>query len=266
MNTFTCTLLALSIALPAGAQTRPAPQPARPPARPAAPPRKPAEERGFFTVNAGVEAGTPSMTDSFTYELYAETATTNVSYGSKAAALIDVGGGVRVFKKLFVGVAVSHASGDNAADVTASLPHPLYLNRPREVNGTANVTRSNTAVHVQVLVPLQTSRKWRVMLFGGPSFFDLAQDVVSGVEVDEVYPYDTATFRGVTTENRTGTAVGFHAGVDIARMMGKKRNFGIGGLVRYAKATVQLDSASGGRTIDADVGGLQAGGGIRIRF
>jgi hypothetical protein len=43
------------------------------------------------------------------------------------------------------------------------------------------------------------------------------------------------------------------------------RRFGVGGLVRFSKASVDLD-APDNRTISVDAGGVYAGGGIRILF
>ena len=40
--------------------------------------------------------------------------------------------------------------------------------------------------------------------------------------------------------------------------------FGIGGLVRYTRATVDLESKD--RTISVEAGGVQAGGGVRLVF
>ena len=44
-----------------------------------------------------------------------------------------------------------------------------------------------------------------------------------------------------------------------------KPRFGVGGLVRFSRATVDLD-APGNRTISVDAGGVYAGGGIRLLF
>ena len=43
------------------------------------------------------------------------------------------------------------------------------------------------------------------------------------------------------------------------------RTFGVGGILRFSKATVDLD-APNNRTISVDAGGFYAGGGVRILF
>ena len=66
---------------------------------------------------------------------------------------------------------------------------------------------------------------------GGPSFFKLKQDFVSGVTIDEAYPFDTATFANAATKQLSETAVGFNAGVDISHALSS--SLGIGALIRY---------------------------------
>ena len=62
-----------------------------------------------------------------------------------------------------------------------------------------------------------------VKVMGGPTFFNLKQDFVSGVTVNETYPFDTATFAGATTKQLSKAAVGFNAGVDISRPLSSQR-------------------------------------------
>ena len=43
------------------------------------------------------------------------------------------------------------------------------------------------------------------------------------------------------------------------------RQFGVGGILRFSRATVDLD-APDNRTVSVDAGGFYAGGGLRIVF
>ena len=98
---------------------------------------------------------------------------------------------------------------------------------------------------------------------GGPTFFNLKQDFVSGVTVNETYPFDTATFASATTKRLSKTAVGFNAGVDISRALTSQ--LAIGGLIRYSRADVKFDDPDiGQQTVKA--GGVEVTGGVRFRF
>ena len=104
---------------------------------------------------------------------------------------------------------------------------------------------------------------FHLLLSGGPSFFNVSQDLVTRVEYTHAFPFDTATFRSATTDGDSGSAVGFNAGADVTWMF--SRLAGVGGGFRYAKAEVDL-TASEGNGVAVDVGGFQALGGLRIAF
>ncbi|HEU4892892.1 MAG TPA: hypothetical protein VFT47_15160, partial [Vicinamibacterales bacterium] len=101
-----------------------------------------------------------------------------------------------------------------------------------------------------------------VTLAGGPSVLDIQQSIVTDVNYTEEFPYDTATYVGVDSQRASGTATGFNAGADVRWMF--TRTIGVGGLVRYARASVDL--TRNGRTVKVDAGGAQVGGGIRLAF
>ena len=96
----------------------------------------------------------------------------------------------------------------------------------------------------------------RLVVSGGPSFFTVQQDIVTEVTITETYPFDTAAFASATTSREKGSAVAFNAGADVMWMLTPR--FGVGGLVRYSRATVDLD-APGNRTIAVDAGGRVCG-------
>jgi hypothetical protein len=236
---------------PAQAQKRPA----------AAPPS--GEPRVRAMINAGYQPSTTSFDDSFTFTLYQETGSTSVSYPVDAGGIFEGGAAIRLWKGLAVGGVISHFSGEGTATVNASLPHPFFLQRPRQVSGEAGgMSREENAVHIQAQYLLPPFGRLSVVLAGGPSIIDVKQTAVIHVNYSEEFPYDAASFTGVDTKRATGTATGFNAGVDFQWMF--TRNVGVGGLVRITKATVDLDIDN--RTIPVDAGGTQIAAGIRLAF
>ena len=83
------------------------------------------------------------------------------------------------------------------------------------------------------------------------------------VTITETFPYDTATFASAQKSREKGSATAFNVGADVMWML--NRTLGVGGLVRFSRASVDLD-APGNRTISVDAGGVYAGGGIRLLF
>lgn len=219
---------------------------------------------GFIAINGGYQATTTEFADSVTFTRDQETGSTRASYPIDAGALFDVGGGVRLWRRFGVGLAVSRFTRDGTAGTTSSVPHPLFLQQHRDVSGDADgIDREETAVHVQALFMLPLTGRLQIALMGGPSFWQVNQSMVSDVNYSETYPYDTATFTGVDTTRVTARKSGFNAGADVRWMF--TRAVGAGAFVRFTRATVDLEPAAG-RTVTVDAGGAQVGAGLRIGF
>jgi hypothetical protein len=218
--------------------------------------------RVFIGINGGVQPSIADATGRLEFEENAETANATIDYPTSGGPAFEGSIGVRLWKQIGVGVAVSRFTADGDADVTASIPHPFFFNRPREISGTQSVSRAETGVHIQVMFIVPTSNRLQVILFGGPSRIEAEQDVVTGVRYDEEFPFDTATFRSADTRSFKASEIGFHAGADVAFMF--TRNLGVGALVRFSRASVDLGPDDS--RVSTDVGGVQAGGGLRISF
>jgi len=130
------------------------------------------------------------------------------------------------------------------------------------VTGEFEGDRSETAVHIQAKWLVPVSPRLLVTIFGGPSFFKVEQDIVNDFEFTESYPYDTATFTRAIGASQSESAVGVNVGGDVAYFFSP--NVGVGGTAQYSGATVQMAVPSG--TADVKAGGLQVGGGLRLRF
>jgi len=221
------------------------------------------DDRIVIGVNAGVQTGAAQITDHFEFESNVETATVDVDYPTGAAVLIDGSMTLRLWHHVGVGVAASKTTQNGSANVDARIPHPLFFQQPRTVAGSqSGVGDTQTGIHFQLSYAIPATRHLTITLSGGPSYLHVSQDVVTDIKYSESYPYDVATFTSAPTEQVSAGALGFNVGGDVAWMF--TRAFGIGGLVRYTRATVDLESSD--RTISMDAGGVQAGGGIRLVF
>jgi Outer membrane protein beta-barrel domain len=221
-------------------------------------------ERVLISVNGAFQSTTHDASDRFEFEKNLETGTTDVDYSVHGGFVFDGGVSYRVWKNLAGGVSVSYFTRDESASTTSSIPHPFFFQQPRIVTGDATgVKRTETAVHVQAVYLVNPGGKLRMAFSGGPTFFNLEQDLVTEATVTEAYPFDTVTFATAQKRRESGSTVTFNVGADLMWML--SRQFGIGGLVRFSPASVDLD-APGNRTISVDGGGVYAGGGIRILF
>lgn len=220
--------------------------------------------RGFVTLNAAAQVAGAERTDQFAFEANAETGSIEARYPSPSALLFDGGIGWRLSKRIGLAAAFSYASAQGDVEVTASVPHPLYDDQDRVVEGTAGgQMRTETAAHLQLFYEVPAAGRWRVRVMAGPSFVRLEQDLVHDVTVNETFPYDTATFRTAVTGGGKGSGLGFNAGADVAWMFA--RRVGAGLLLRYTRAPVDLE-AGGGRSVSLEGGGVQAGAGLRLLF
>jgi hypothetical protein len=217
-------------------------------------------DRAYVNASGWYQAAPTTFTEVVTPIDFVERASIDTSYRIRSAAGFDVGGGVRVWRSLGVGLDVSRFTRAGGGSVTAQIPHPFFFNRPRPVTGDAtDLEREETGVHGQVLWMIPLTARWQVGLSGGPSWFTVRQDLVQTVTITESYPYDTATFAGFTSARRTGSRIGFNAGGDIAYMF--KPRVGVGLAAGFSRARVPLDD-----TVTINAGGAHVGGGIRLRF
>ena len=220
--------------------------------------------RGFVVVNGGYQLTVNDFTDGATKRENAEDGRFDSTYVVKGGPSVDVAGGAVLWRGLGVGVGFSRFSVSTPSTVTASIPHPFFFNRARAVSGDAtDLKREEVAVHVQMLAVVPVGARLQAMVFGGPSFFQVKQGMVTDVTYTDSYPYDVATFRAATTTAGSASKMGFNAGGDLAFFF--TRQLGLGATVQFAGTTVEM-AAAGGAQRDIKVGGVKAGGGLRLRF
>jgi hypothetical protein len=219
--------------------------------------------RFTISVNGGYQPSSTSFDDRFTFDLNRETASVDADYSVEAGPLFDAGVGFRIWKGLGAGIAISRFTVDSTGQAEATLPHPLFFQRNRQISGEmTGITREETGIHIQAQYYLPPFGRFYVTLAGGPSVLDIQQSIVTDVNYTEEFPYDTATYVGVDSQRVSGTATGFNAGADVRWMF--TRNIGVGGVVRYTRASVDLTRNN--RTVTVDAGGVQVGGGVRLAF
>jgi len=218
-------------------------------------------EHVAVTVTGGFVKPAASFTQNVTFEQYSEEGTLSATYNAPSRPSVDGGFTVRVWHALAVGVAAGYFRDSGVAQVTASVPHPILANQPRQISGPAHATHTETAVYVQAAYWLKVSPRVTVIFEGGPSFFHVSQDFVSDVTYTQSFPYTTATFQGATTVRKKQSATGYNVGGEGGWRVW--RQLSVVGAVRYSHATANFTDAL---AQPMKLGGLHVGAGIRLMF
>jgi hypothetical protein len=234
---------------------------------PAAAQGTPWEDRVFANLSFGVDTGTTEIAQNRSVPIYGETGTarTDVSFGS--FPIFDIAVGARLFSN--VGVAIAYHTGGTTGDGTISgtVPHPVFFDRPRDFAEPFNdADRDEHATHLQIgwMAPLGDS--FDVFIYGGPSFYRVTQDMVTGLTLTEQGPPYTSVTVVPQVERLKENAVGYNFGVDGTYFLYTTDSvrLGVGGFLRFTGATATFDV--GGDTFDTDAGGVQFAVGARLRF
>jgi outer membrane protein with beta-barrel domain len=240
---------------------KPTPAPARTAAKSSPAGSNRWRDRGYISGNFGWQASSTTFSDTRTLSLATgdtESRHMTTSYEVKAGPMFDIGAGIRLVKNLGVAVSVTRFSLSNDIGIDATVPHPFFFNTQRPVTGTTPGTREELAIHLDAVYVIP-GKKLQVAIFGGPTFFNAKQTVVSDFTYNDVYPFDAPpTFTAGISAEESKSVTGFNAGVDIGYFFNPV--FGVGGVVRFSRGT--LASSIG----DLDVGGPQFSAGVRIRL
>jgi Outer membrane protein beta-barrel domain len=214
-------------------------------------------DHGFLNVSGGYQASKQTVTSSASFSLYDETATVSTSRQIKGGGFFDVTGGFHVAGPFAIGLSFSARSAKSDATVQGSIPDPIFYDANRSVTSTAsNLAHNEKWVGVLAAFVVPATDKIDVMLFVGPAVAFVKHDVPGSAAVVEAAGGPQIT---LATTSVKKSVWGFMGGVDLRYMFAS--HVGVGAFVRYDRARVNLSSSA--RLI---VGGLQGGGGIRLKF
>jgi hypothetical protein len=211
----------------------------------------------FVNVSAGGQIRSQNLDNNFAFPLFDETATVDVTRKVGNGPLFDITGGVHLTGHIGVAVSYSHYSHNSDGALTASIPDPIFFDSPRTVTGSvAGMAYSENVFAPLFVYAIPLTDKIDMMILAGPAVGRISEDVVSDVsETEAAGGPQVAVTRGSTSKSY----VGGQAGVDLRYMLTKQ--VGVGGFVRYNGARGHVSG-----NLKAEVGGVQLGGGLRLRF
>lgn len=226
-----------------------------------------AQERLRISVNAGQQTSTTTVSQQQPFDRYFEQGSFTFERTVPKSVIYDLGATVRLWRGLHAGAAVSVFDKTGAGALTARVPHPLQFNKPRSTTGdVAGALRREIGQHILFGWTIPASNGIDFTLFAGPSIFRAEQLFVKSLTLSldkEIFPFDELAFPGAATETLRKNVTGYNAGADMTWRFAE--HFGAGLLVRYSNGKTAF-TPTGAQPVDVTVGGLHAGGGLRVVF
>ena len=216
-------------------------------------------------VNGAFQSSTSEFRAKLPFSVYGEPGLLQTDHRTGGGGIIDVGGYVAVWRQLAVGATFTQLGTSDSATMTGSVPHPLITNQPRSVGPESLAFKhreQTTHIHIAWVFPIGSDERLDITISGGPSFFSVTRGVLGDITVTETGPPFSEVMVNVGTRENTSNAWGGHVGADVTYMVTSV--FGLGGFFRFATGSVDIPIASD--PVPVDVGGVQAGGGVRVRF
>ena len=213
------------------------------------------EGKIFINVNGGAQTQSRSVDNSFSIPIYGQTATVNTSASIPSGGLFDLSGGYKVTPSIGVAVGFSTSSVTGSVAGLASVPSPIFFNRPASVPiPESPADRKDRSVYVLLVGFVPVTDKVDVALSIGPAFTHVEQSLITGVSI----PAGTQNVNP-TIQTQSATAKGINVGVDLSYMF--VPHVGAGAFMRYISGSGDLDSAP-----NLKAGGFEVGIGGRFRF
>ncbi|MEW5980981.1 MAG: hypothetical protein AB1806_01265 [Acidobacteriota bacterium] len=223
-------------------------------------------DRVFVSINGAYQnRADTSVSVNDVATVYDEQATSAASQSvTSKGGFFDISGGARVWGNVGVGLGFTRLSTTGSADASATVPHPLFYNSARSAStALPGLEHKERQVHIFAMFVVPLTDLLEVSVFGGPTFFKLEQGTIRTYTWSEVgAPYTAINLTAAATQVSV-SKTGINIGADVTYRL--TRNFGVGGFVRYAGASVPI-TAAGSTTFDVNIGGVQIGAGGRIRF
>jgi hypothetical protein len=210
----------------------------------------------FVDVNFGGQPQSRAFSTEAFPVVYNEVAIIRSNQEVGGSGFFDIQGGYRVWRDLAVGLGFTTTfTTKGSAQVTGAIPHPLFYDTYVESTQTVDsLEHRERSVNVLFMWTTPITDKIDGAVIAGPSYIKVTQDVVTGATV----PAGTQTFTPMS-EEQSDSVWGFNFGGDVTYLI--TPNIGVGGMLRYIKATANLPSVP-----NLDVAGFQVGGGLRVRF
>ena len=233
-------------------------------------------ERVWIDANAGLAmAAQDTFAMSAPIDRFEEPGELAAHYSLPRAPSFDIGAGVMITRRIGVGASYDGTMHEHAAELRARVPHPLFADAAASDMAETDpvMQRIERSLSVHAMIVVAQTRRLRLRVFGGPIRYRVEQDAVDAITYNHIYfvrqPTNIVQLTGFDYARVDGSGWGGHVGADASLFL--TRIFGVGVFTKYDRGRVALDNplAAGlghpGR-VTITAGGLQVGGGVRLKF
>ena len=220
-------------------------------------------ERKKLSLRLGYNAGFSSQSESVSWseKIYYEDALFGIDYGTKKGNSFNAGLGYKFAHSVGIEFGIDVASRNLNANYDASIPHPLLFDSPREAQNAASYKITENAAYLNLVLTVSFSR-FGLDLFAGPAYIFSSAELIGGVQYSQTYPYMSIT---ISAQNQkiSKNVFGFDVGASLIFYFNE--SIGIFFTSQYfsGNADFKPSEAPG---LKLSLGGLKAGGGIKIVF
>jgi opacity protein-like surface antigen len=220
--------------------------------------------QGDSRFEVGIAAAGSFSESSFggaqTVKDYVENGTFTSSYSVGKAPGVAFDLQYNFTKKFGVRAGVQTFTRKTSGVFDAQVPHPFFFGTLRHVTGSQGDMDFKETALALTGVYRGGSGKWILNAEAGPAFFNVDATLADHLTLNEVYPYDTLSFNGVTTVKKSVSPFGFAVGLEFGRELTDAISIVAQG--RFSQGT--KDVPLNGQNLSIKAGGGSARIGLRF--
>jgi opacity protein-like surface antigen len=226
---------------------------------------RPARKKFFIRLSGGYNSFSYPYENNWSFALYHEDGQITEDYKIKSSTFaLDAGIGFLFHRNVGIELSFIPASGKSRGAFSASFPHPLYFQTPREQsweNGSLKYSASELNLDLLFTFPL-FSRLQLYLTAGGTYFLNVKVETLKLVNWEEIgYPYFEVSVSPEYASYSRNT-FGFNGGAGLDYWIA--RSVGINLHCRYSDGKTKIDVE--GNKLEIKTGGLRALAGLKIAF
>lgn len=140
-----------------------------------------AARRFRLLVNGAYHASTRGFTDAATFTEFLEQGSSSRNYDGGTGLVFEVGGIYSITSSFGVMGSIELFDGDNDAAFREIVPHPLFFDQDRSVEGNvSSLSYTEKALHLDAVYTRETS-SFTVDLYGEPSIFLTETELITEI-------------------------------------------------------------------------------------
>jgi hypothetical protein len=217
----------------------------------------------FIRISYAMGMAGSAQNQSWSEPLYGENSEYGITSKMGNSQNFNLGFGYNLSRAMGVGLGAIIHSGNLDGTLNASVPSPWAFDSPRSASGTYATTLKATVFYLDFIYKFNFN-KFSLGLFAGPAYFNSSTEVISGIEILDVFPNDTVTM-SFTTEKIKKSSFGFSGGLNLNYFFSS--NLGVFLEGRYLSGSSTFTPTSQSVPgVKLTVGGMTAGAGLVFRF